>query len=99
MACQPSTSERYLDAGAVKVLESSGKSLLPVGIKSCTGSFKRGEVVSCIDEQGNPVARGLINYNSDETEKLLGRSSNEIISLLGYDGDHEIIHRDNLVLQ
>jgi glutamate 5-kinase len=88
-----------LDAGAVKVLKSSGKSLLPVGIKSCSGSFKRGEVVSCIDEQGNPVARGLINYNSDETEKLLGRPSDDIISLLGYDGDHEIIHRDNLVLQ
>jgi glutamate 5-kinase len=88
-----------LDAGAVKVLSSSGKSLLPVGIKSCSGHFLRGDVVSCVDEGGNPVARGLINYNSDETEKLLGQSSDEIITLLGYDGDHEIIHRDNLVLQ
>jgi glutamate 5-kinase len=88
-----------LDAGAVKVLKSSGKSLLPVGIKSCSGHFLRGDVVSCVDEDGNPVARGLINYNSDETEILLGQSSDEIISLLGYDGDHEMIHRDNLVLQ
>ena len=55
--------------------------------------------MSCVDEQGNPVARGLINYNSDETGKLLGRSSDEIITLLGYDGDHEIIHRDNLALK
>ena len=88
-----------LDAGAVKVLNSSGKSLLPVGIKSCSGHFLRGDVVSCVDEQGNSVARGLINYDSEETEKLLGQSSDEIITLLGYDGDHEIIHRDNLVLQ
>lgn len=88
-----------LDAGAVKVLNSSGKSLLPVGIKSCSGHFLRGDVVSCVDEDGNSVARGLINYDSEETEKLLGQSSDEIITLLGYDGDHEIIHRDNLVLQ
>lgn len=87
-----------LDAGAVKVLKNSGKSLLPVGIKSATGKFQRGEVVSCVDEAGNPIARGLVNYDSDETLKLLGHSTDEIISLLGYDGEHEVIHRDNLVL-
>lgn len=87
-----------LDAGAVKVLQHSGKSLLPVGIKASSGHFQRGEVVSCVDETGKPVARGLVNYNSEETEKLRGHSTEEIIALLGYDGDHEIIHRDNLVL-
>jgi glutamate 5-kinase len=39
-----------------------------------------------------------VNYNSDEAEKIVGHSSEEIFSLLGYEGDHEIIHRDNLVL-
>lgn len=87
-----------LDAGAVKVLKNSGKSLLPVGIKSASGRFQRGEVVSCEDEAGKPVARGLVNYDSEETAKIIGHSTDEIISLLGYDGDHEIIHRDNLVL-
>ena len=87
-----------LDAGAVRVLKESGKSLLPVGIKACSGKFQRGDVASCVDEQGNPIARGLVNYNSDEAEKIVGHSSEEIFSLLGYEGDHEIIHRDNLVL-
>ena len=87
-----------LDAGAVKVLKHSGKSLLPVGIKAASGKFQRGEVVSCEDEAGNPVARGLVNYDSEETAKLIGHSTEAIIEILGYDGDHEIIHRDNLVL-
>ncbi len=87
-----------LDDGAVNVLKNSGKSLLPVGIKSCTGHFQRGEVVSCVDEKGSPVARGLVNYPSEEAVKIIGKSSDEIFNLLGYDGDHELIHRDNLVL-
>lgn len=87
-----------LDAGAVKVLQKSGKSLLPVGIKSCVGNFMRGDVVSCVDENDKPIARGLVNYNSEEAVKIIGKSSEQIIELLGYDGDHEIIHRDNLVL-
>ena len=87
-----------LDAGAVRVLKESGKSLLPVGITSSSGNFQRGEVVSCVDEKGNPVARGLVNYNAKEAGSIIGHSSEEIFSLLGYEGDHEIIHRDNLVL-
>ncbi len=87
-----------LDAGAVRVLKVSGKSLLPVGITSSSGNFQRGEVVSCVDEKGNPVARGLVNYNANEAASIIGHSSEEIFSLLGYEGDHEIIHRDNLVL-
>jgi len=87
-----------LDEGAVTVLKNSGKSLLPVGIKAAKGHFKRGDMVSCVDEQGKPVARGLVNYNSEEAGKLLGKSTDHIIDVLGYDGDHELIHRDNLIL-
>ena len=87
-----------LDAGAVNVLRHSGKSLLPVGIKAVKGNFQRGEVVSCVDESGVAIARGLVNYNSDEAAKIIGHSSEKIFDLLGYEGEHEIIHRDNLVL-
>ncbi len=87
-----------LDAGAVKVLKSSGKSLLSVGVKSCSGHFQRGDVVSCTDENGNAIARGLVNYNADETGRLAGQPTDRIVEILGYDGDHELIHRDNLVL-
>lgn len=87
-----------LDAGAVRVLKSSGKSLLPVGVKEARGQFKRGDLVACHDESGKAIAHGLVNYDLDETVKLLGKSSEQILPILGYDGDHELIHRDNLVL-
>ncbi len=87
-----------LDSGAVSVLQRSGKSLLAVGIKSVTGKFARGEVVTCCDEAGREIARGLVNYDSGEINKLVGQSSERIEELLGYIGEEEIIHRDNLVL-
>lgn len=88
----------YLDAGAVNVLCHKGSSLLPVGVKSAEGKFLRGEMVACFDESGCEVARGLINYNFDETQKILGHSTHDIADLLGYVGEPELIHRDNLVL-
>ena len=87
-----------LDAGAVRALHSEGKSLLPIGIKSVSGEFNRGAVVACVGEDGTEIARGLTNYNATEARRIAGHASREIESLLGYGGDTEIIHRDNLVL-
>lgn len=87
-----------IDAGAVKVLTESGRSLLPVGVVSVKGPFDRGDVVVCKDEAGKEIARGLVNYDSREAEQLVRQPSRMIESILGYLGDEEIIHRDNLVL-
>ncbi len=87
-----------LDGGAIKALRSGGKSLLPIGVKSVFGEFERGEVVACIGEDGSDIARGLSNYNADEARRIARHPSQEIEALLGYGGDEEIIHRDNLVL-
>ena len=87
-----------LDAGAVTALRSEGKSLLPIGVKKVIGEFKRGAVVTCMNEQGQEVARGLTNYNAEEARRIAGHASQKIETLLGYGGDTEIIHRDNLVL-
>ena len=87
-----------LDAGAIKALCSEGKSLLPIGIRSVSGEFNRGEVVTCVSEDGKDIARGLTNYNAAEARRIAGHPSKEIESLLGYGGDTEVIHRDNLVL-
>ncbi|MBN4075387.1 MAG: glutamate 5-kinase [SAR86 cluster bacterium] len=87
-----------LDDGAVNVLKKSGRSLLPVGIKSVEGKFLRGEMVDCVDSNGKTVARGLVNYDASEAREIISKSSDQIMSILGYDGDHEMIHRDNLVL-
>ncbi|GGY79495.1 glutamate 5-kinase [Marinobacter zhanjiangensis] len=87
-----------IDAGAVQVLCRGGRSLLPVGVKGVAGQFRRGEMVSCVDESGQEVARGLINYDSDEARAIAGRSSDRITDVLGYVSDEEMIHRDNMVL-
>jgi len=87
-----------LDEGAVKVLKESGRSLLPVGVKSLSGSFQRGSLVACVDESGKTIARGLVNYDADEASKIISKSSDQILQILGYEGEHEMIHRDNLVL-
>ena len=87
-----------LDDGAVKVLRESGRSLLPVGVRGVHGQFARGDMVSCRDGNGREIARGLVNYNVDETRRIMGSASSAIESILGYGGDEELIHRDNLVL-
>ena len=90
--------ELVLDNGAVKVLQNLGKSLLPVGVREVRGDFHRGEMVACLDESGNEVARGLINYSADEAKKIIGKPSYQIADLLGYQGEAELLHRDNLVI-
>ncbi|MDG2018409.1 MAG: glutamate 5-kinase [Porticoccaceae bacterium] len=87
-----------LDEGATKVLCQQGRSLLAVGVTAVKGSFTRGELVSCENANGVEVARGLVNYNSDETQRIQGKSTEEIITILGYCEDDELIHRDNLVI-
>jgi len=87
-----------LDAGAAKALRSGGKSLLPVGVKSVEGEFERGAVVACLSPEGAEIARGLVNYNAQESRRIAGRASNEIEAILGYIDEPELIHRDNLVL-
>jgi len=87
-----------LDAGAVRALRADGKSLLPIGVVAVTGEFARGEVVAILDEQGNDIARGLVNYSADEARRIARRPSHEIEGILGYVDESELIHRDNLAL-
>ncbi len=87
-----------LDDGAVKVLREQGKSLLPVGVKGVVGDFTRGEMIVCRNGHGSEIARGLVNYSSDDARKIIGRPSTEIEKLLGYKDYDELVHRDNLVL-
>lgn len=92
------TGKLVLDAGAVKVLKSEGKSLLPIGVIAVEGYFERGDVVACVDEVGQEIARGLVNYSASETARIMRKPSQEIADILGYVDESELIHRDNLVL-
>ncbi len=87
-----------LDAGAARALLVDGKSLLPVGVCRVEGEFERGEVVTCVDESGREIARGLVNYGHADAARILRTPSNQIEARLGYVDEPELIHRDNLVL-
>ena len=86
-----------LDAGAAAVVAAGDKSLLPVGVISVEGDFVRGDLVACVDVDGRQIARGLVNYSAEEALQLQGKPSKDIPVILGYGGDAEIIHRDNMV--
>ncbi|MBV5325300.1 MAG: glutamate 5-kinase, partial [Rhodospirillaceae bacterium] len=87
-----------LDAGAVQKLSQEGKSLLPIGVADVKGEFGRGAVITCVSEQGTALARGISNYSSAETRRIMRKPSSEIEAILGYVEGQELIHRDNLVL-
>ncbi|WP_024850368.1 glutamate 5-kinase [Hydrogenovibrio kuenenii] len=87
-----------LDDGAVKALKQTGRSLLPIGVVEVSGQFRRGEMVVCVNQQNQEVGRGLVNYDLDDAQKILGKASSEIGTILGYNDGEFLIHRDNFVL-
>jgi glutamate 5-kinase len=87
-----------LDAGAARALMQGGKSLLPIGVTQVSGEFERGEVVAIRAPEGNEIARGLVNYASTEARLIMRKPSSEIESILGFEIEPELVHRDNLVL-
>jgi glutamate 5-kinase len=86
-----------IDAGAVAALK-RGKSLLPAGVKRVDGAFSRGDAIAVRGPDGAEVARGLSAYDAEDAAKIAGKSSGDILSLLGFGGRTEMIHRDDLVL-
>jgi glutamate 5-kinase len=86
-----------IDQGAVAALR-SGKSLLPAGVIRVDGSFARGDAVLIRGPDGTEIARGLVAYDFEDADKIKGRSSADIVSILGFAGRTEMVHRDDLVV-
>jgi glutamate 5-kinase len=86
-----------VDDGAARALKRGG-SLLPVGIKAAEGDFEPGDTVRIFNPAGREVARGISNYAAADLQRILGRKSEEIESILGYYAGDEVIHRNDLVL-
>ena len=86
-----------VDKGAARALREH-RSLLPVGVKAIEGDFVRGEVVACVTESGEEIARGLVNYSSDDARRIIGCHTEEIPARLGLIDRPELIHANNMVL-
>lgn len=86
-----------IDRGAQRAL-AQGSSLLPVGVKQAIGEFERGDTVAVRTLDGKEIARGMVNYSMEETQKIIGQHSEHIAGILGYAYGDELIHRDNLIV-
>lgn len=84
--------------GAKKAILEKETSLLPIGIVDVVNEFKKGEVVSIIDENEREIARGIVNYNSVDCKKIAGAHSNDISKILGHKNYDEVINRDNITI-
>ena len=87
-----------IDDGAKNALLEKGKSLLPSGIVDVEGDFDLGDPVSCVDREGTPLAKGLVNYTSTEIRKIKGLKTSQISQVLGHKDYDEVIHRDNMAI-
>ncbi|MGJ9413052.1 glutamate 5-kinase [Aeromicrobium sp. CF4.19] len=87
-----------VDPGAERALTVRKASLLPAGITGVSGAFVAGEPVDVATDDGRVIARGLVNYDSDELPALLGRSTRELAEELGADYEREVVHRDDLIV-
>lgn len=74
------------------------KSLLPIGVVKVIEDFKKGDVISILDEDNHEIARGIVNYDSHACHKLTGCHSDNIAEVIGYKNYDEIITRDNITL-
>jgi glutamate 5-kinase len=87
-----------IDEGAKKALLDKGRSLLPSGIIDVEGDFAVGDPVSCVDREGGSIAKGLVNFSSDEIRKIMGLKTTRIAQVIGHKDYDEVIHRDNLAV-
>jgi glutamate 5-kinase len=87
----------HIDAGAEKAL-AAGKSLLPAGVARVEGNFDRGDAVIIRAPDGHELGRGLIAYARFDAERIIGRKSAEIATILGVSRCDELIHRDDMAL-
>ena len=84
--------------GAKAALITGEKSLLPIGVVSVKNSFKKGDVISILDENKHEFARGIVNYDSDSCRKVIGSHSDNIVDILGFKNYDAIITRDNITI-
>ena len=85
-----------IDEGAAGAVTKLGKSLLPKGVCGVEGEFSRGDIVSLSSGAARDIARGIVNFSSEQGRLIMGRHTREIEGLLGPGQDGEVVHADNL---
>ncbi|CAN7266325.1 glutamate 5-kinase [Pseudoxanthomonas sp. LjRoot143] len=90
-----------VDAGAANAMGQKGASLLPGGVTTAEGDFRRGDMVELVlrDDGGDRrIARGVSQYSAVDIRRIARRHSRDIEGILGYTYGENVVHRDDLVL-
>ncbi len=87
-----------VDTGAADALLNHGKSLLPKGLLQVEGQFSKGSVVMILSENGDPIARGIAQFDADQLRSIAGHDSHDIRSRFPASKRTEAVHRSSLVL-
>lgn len=76
--------EIHVNEGArMALLQPKASSLLPVGATRIEGEFEKDDIVKIIDEKGNLLGVGRVNYNSREAAQCIGQRAGK--PLVHYD--------------
>lgn len=85
-----------------EVALNNDKSLYGTHIISVAGSFTADEAVPLFitDSEGElrEFGRAIVNYSSNECEKLIGQQSDDFFDIVGYSGAESVAHRNNICL-
>ncbi len=90
-----------VDAGAARALRDKGASLLPGGVVSAEGEFRRGDMVEVrlFEADGQQrIARGVSQYSAVDIRRISQQHTREIETILGYNYGDNVIHRDDMVV-
>ncbi len=87
-----------IDDGAVKALLNGKKSLLATGVVDINGKFDMGDIIDITDKEKKIIAKGIVNYKSEEMFIIKGKKTSEIKSLLNGHFFEEVINRDDMII-
>lgn len=88
----------HIDPGAEKALTVNKASLLAKGIVNVVGKFEIGDICSIVNKNNEIIAKGLVNFNSTDLQKIKGQSTQFIKEELGETVKIPVIHVNNLFL-
>jgi len=86
----------HVDDGAKNALI-AGKSLLAAGILAASGDFDEGDAVT-IENGGHVFAKGIVEYPSNEIDKIKGKKSAQIEAQCDFYHCDFVIRRNNMVI-
>ncbi|HEX7804302.1 MAG TPA: glutamate 5-kinase [Pseudoxanthomonas sp.] len=90
-----------VDGGAARAMGEKGASLLPGGVITAEGDFRRGDMIEVRLRDGTgdrAIARGVAQYSAVDIRRIARSHSRDIETILGYNYGENVIHRDDLVM-